>query len=203
MHLQMYRLLWGGLVSLGLQPFVEEEADRLATVNTIKVPCQWSSDRPLQTCLLCERQLRHSINYIYVYQTTNVPVHQHTDGECRRAPYMGCLQEAASHVQLACQLHLLSWYSVCAGARRYRLAEAECICDGQVPAGDRRRLGAQRRQVLADRHHGLQCDTREFCRGNAKIWRTCEGVELLAVRSNADVKSRMLCSSHGLQYKRS
>jgi hypothetical protein len=33
----MYRLLWGGLVSLGLQPFVEEEADRLATVNTIKV----------------------------------------------------------------------------------------------------------------------------------------------------------------------
>ena len=37
MHLQMYRLLWGGLVSLGLQPFVEEEADRLATVNTIKV----------------------------------------------------------------------------------------------------------------------------------------------------------------------
>jgi alanine-glyoxylate transaminase/serine-glyoxylate transaminase/serine-pyruvate transaminase len=37
-HQQMYRLLWGGLVSLGLQPFVEEEADRLATVNTIKVP---------------------------------------------------------------------------------------------------------------------------------------------------------------------
>ena len=37
MRLQMYRLLWGGLVSLGLQPFVEEEADRLATVNTIKV----------------------------------------------------------------------------------------------------------------------------------------------------------------------
>lgn len=61
MHLQMYRLLWGGLVSLGLQPFVEEEADRLATVNTIKVPCQWSSDWRLQTCLLCERQLMHSI----------------------------------------------------------------------------------------------------------------------------------------------
>jgi aspartate aminotransferase-like enzyme len=36
-HLQMYRLLWGGLVSLGLQPFVEAEEDRLATVNTIKV----------------------------------------------------------------------------------------------------------------------------------------------------------------------
>lgn len=33
----MYRLLWGGLVSLGLQPFVEAEEDRLATVNTIKV----------------------------------------------------------------------------------------------------------------------------------------------------------------------
>ncbi len=34
---QVCRLLWGGLTSLGLQPFVEDEADRLATVNTIKV----------------------------------------------------------------------------------------------------------------------------------------------------------------------
>lgn len=34
---QVCRLLWGGLTSLGLQPFVEDEADRLATVNTVKV----------------------------------------------------------------------------------------------------------------------------------------------------------------------
>jgi len=37
-HQQVHRLLWGGLNSLGLQAFVQEEGDRLATVNTILVP---------------------------------------------------------------------------------------------------------------------------------------------------------------------
>lgn len=37
-HQQVHRLLWDGLTGLGLQPFVEAKTDRLATVNTIKVP---------------------------------------------------------------------------------------------------------------------------------------------------------------------
>lgn len=37
-HLEMHHLLWDGLRSMGLQPFVEKEEDRLITVNTIKVP---------------------------------------------------------------------------------------------------------------------------------------------------------------------
>lgn len=37
-HLAAHNQLWEGLSSLGLQPFVEKEEDRLITVNTIKVP---------------------------------------------------------------------------------------------------------------------------------------------------------------------
>ncbi|KAK9813216.1 hypothetical protein WJX72_010906 [[Myrmecia] bisecta] len=37
-HLEMHNRLWAGLSQLGLQPFVEDEKDRLITVNTIKVP---------------------------------------------------------------------------------------------------------------------------------------------------------------------
>lgn len=36
-HLEQHQRLWEGLSSLGLKPFVEKEADRLITVNTIKV----------------------------------------------------------------------------------------------------------------------------------------------------------------------
>jgi alanine-glyoxylate transaminase/serine-glyoxylate transaminase/serine-pyruvate transaminase len=37
-HEAAHRQLWAGLGALGLQPFVEDPKDRLATVNTIKVP---------------------------------------------------------------------------------------------------------------------------------------------------------------------
>eukprot|EP00798_Chlamydomonas_sp_ICE-L_P006579 gene6579-3231_t len=37
-HLDCHNLLWDGLHSLGLKPFVEKAEDRLITVNTIKVP---------------------------------------------------------------------------------------------------------------------------------------------------------------------
>lgn len=37
-HLQAHQLLWDGLTKLGLEPFVDKPADRLVTVNTIKVP---------------------------------------------------------------------------------------------------------------------------------------------------------------------
>lgn len=36
-HERLYHKLWEGLNSLGLHPFVEDEKDRLVTVNTIKV----------------------------------------------------------------------------------------------------------------------------------------------------------------------
>mmetsp|Transcript_16947 Transcript_16947/g.44367 ORF Transcript_16947/g.44367 Transcript_16947/m.44367 type:complete len:421 (-) Transcript_16947:787-2049(-) len=37
-HNEMHHQLWDGLKSLGLESFVENDADRLCTVNTIKVP---------------------------------------------------------------------------------------------------------------------------------------------------------------------
>lgn len=37
-HLQAHRDLWEGLSALGLEPYVETDAERLITVNTIKVP---------------------------------------------------------------------------------------------------------------------------------------------------------------------
>ena len=37
-HRRLHEALWEGLRGMGLEPFVEKEADRLATVNTIKVP---------------------------------------------------------------------------------------------------------------------------------------------------------------------
>lgn len=37
-HRRLHEALWDGLRPLGLKPFVEKEADRLATVNTISVP---------------------------------------------------------------------------------------------------------------------------------------------------------------------
>lgn len=37
-HLAAHQQLWEGLHSLGLQSYVENDADRLITVNTIKVP---------------------------------------------------------------------------------------------------------------------------------------------------------------------
>lgn len=37
-HMEMHQRLWDGLRSMGLEPFVEKEQDRLITVNTIKVP---------------------------------------------------------------------------------------------------------------------------------------------------------------------
>ena len=36
-HGNCAQMLWGGLTSMGLEPLVENEADRLVTVNTIKV----------------------------------------------------------------------------------------------------------------------------------------------------------------------
>ena len=36
-HLRLHKTLWKGLSELGLEPFVEDEKDRLVTVNTIKV----------------------------------------------------------------------------------------------------------------------------------------------------------------------
>lgn len=35
-HQRLHEKLWEGLSHLGLQPFVENQNDRLATVNTIK-----------------------------------------------------------------------------------------------------------------------------------------------------------------------
>lgn len=37
-HQENHERLWTGLDKLGLKPFVEDAKDRLATVNTIKVP---------------------------------------------------------------------------------------------------------------------------------------------------------------------
>lgn len=37
-HLECHEMLWDGLKSMGLSPFVEDPAERLITVNTIKVP---------------------------------------------------------------------------------------------------------------------------------------------------------------------
>ena len=53
--MQVCRLLWGGLTSMGLQPYVEDEADRLATVNTIKV-CKQSWAMPRVQSTLCNKQ---------------------------------------------------------------------------------------------------------------------------------------------------
>jgi hypothetical protein len=71
-HVQMYRLLWGGLVSLGLQPFVEAEEDRLATVNTIKVgniletaeayACRHGNSESFPICNVAERHFRVSMS---------------------------------------------------------------------------------------------------------------------------------------------
>ena len=36
-HQRLHEKLWDGLSKLGLQPFVEDENSRLATINTIKV----------------------------------------------------------------------------------------------------------------------------------------------------------------------
>lgn len=36
-HGNCAQMLWGGLSSMGLEPLVETEPERLATVNTIKV----------------------------------------------------------------------------------------------------------------------------------------------------------------------
>ena len=38
-HLRLHKDMWKGLSELGLEPFVEDEKDRLITVNTIKVGC--------------------------------------------------------------------------------------------------------------------------------------------------------------------
>jgi alanine-glyoxylate transaminase/serine-glyoxylate transaminase/serine-pyruvate transaminase len=37
-HEAAHQQLWEGLTAMGLQPFVEDPKDRLATVNTIRVP---------------------------------------------------------------------------------------------------------------------------------------------------------------------
>lgn len=37
-HLEAHQQLWKGLAEMGLEPFVENPADRLVTVNTVKVP---------------------------------------------------------------------------------------------------------------------------------------------------------------------
>ena len=36
-HKRLHEDMWKGLQQLGLEPFVEDPADRLVTVNTIKV----------------------------------------------------------------------------------------------------------------------------------------------------------------------
>ena len=43
-HQRMHEQLWAGLTEMGLEPFVENPAERLITVNTIKVPlaCTWN-----------------------------------------------------------------------------------------------------------------------------------------------------------------
>jgi alanine-glyoxylate transaminase/serine-glyoxylate transaminase/serine-pyruvate transaminase len=37
-HRAAHRQLWAGLAELGLEPFVADDAERLVTINTIKVP---------------------------------------------------------------------------------------------------------------------------------------------------------------------
>lgn len=37
-HRELYDQLWEGLEELGLEPFAENPADQLPSVNTIKVP---------------------------------------------------------------------------------------------------------------------------------------------------------------------
>ena len=37
-HQRLHTTLWTGLTALGLEPFVDVAENRLATVNTIKVP---------------------------------------------------------------------------------------------------------------------------------------------------------------------
>jgi alanine-glyoxylate transaminase/serine-glyoxylate transaminase/serine-pyruvate transaminase len=50
-HEAAHRQLWAGLGALGLQPFVEDPKDRLATVNTIKA--SWQYDQPGSYCYVC------------------------------------------------------------------------------------------------------------------------------------------------------
>ena len=38
-HENMHHMLWDGLKSMGLESFVENDSERLITVNTIKVCC--------------------------------------------------------------------------------------------------------------------------------------------------------------------
>lgn len=42
-HKRLHEKLWEGLSSFGLKPFVEDKADRLVTVNTIKVSFEFKS----------------------------------------------------------------------------------------------------------------------------------------------------------------
>ncbi len=44
-HERLHKDLWTGLTELGLEPFVENPAERLITVNTIKVRSQVSLSR--------------------------------------------------------------------------------------------------------------------------------------------------------------
>ena len=37
-HTEMGKYLWAGLREIGLEPYVQDPADRLITVNTIRVP---------------------------------------------------------------------------------------------------------------------------------------------------------------------
>jgi alanine-glyoxylate transaminase/serine-glyoxylate transaminase/serine-pyruvate transaminase len=42
-HEAVHKQMWEGLSKMGLEPFVEDPADRLSTVNTIKVSV-WGGD---------------------------------------------------------------------------------------------------------------------------------------------------------------
>ena len=45
-HSNCAQMLWGGLSSMGLEPLVEDPADRLCTVNTIRVMLTLSTGIP-------------------------------------------------------------------------------------------------------------------------------------------------------------
>ena len=46
-HEAMHHMLWDGLTSMGLKSFVENDSERLITVNTIKVMSHLIHEEPL------------------------------------------------------------------------------------------------------------------------------------------------------------
>lgn len=49
-HEAMHHMLWDGLKSMGLKSFVDNDSERLITVNTIKVTPPWEATLPVFIC---------------------------------------------------------------------------------------------------------------------------------------------------------